>query len=136
MKHLEYVYFNIYSYYQQRSRDLTNFSARLQTMYIVSFSIGGWILFMQAAFLRLVRGSWFSSQSASMSFAVAVYLSTAAILYRVFIINNYDEKIYNKYERSGSSSPQKSNSLFLSVLVAAIPYLLLVSLKLFFPRQH
>ena len=136
MKHLEFVYFNIYAYYQQRSRDLTNFSARLQTMYIVSFSIGGWVLCMQAAFLRLVRGSWFSSQSASMSFAVAVYLTTAAILYRIFIINNYDEKIYNKYERSANSTPKNRNSLLLSVVVAVIPYLLLLSLKLFFPRQH
>lgn len=136
MKHLEFVYFNIYNYYQQRNRDLTNFAARLQTMYIVSFSIGGWVLFMQAAFLRMVRGSWFSSPGTSMSFAVMVYLATALIFYRIFIINNYDEKIYNKYEQSGSSNPNKRSSLLLAVLVAVIPYILLLSLKLFFPRQH
>jgi hypothetical protein len=136
VKHLEYVYFNIYHYYQQRNQDLTNFAARLQTMYIVSFSIGGWILFMQAAFLRLVRGAWFSSPSTSMLFAVTVYLCTAILLYRIFIINNYDEKIYNKYEKSANNNPNQQRSLLLSVLVAIVPYLLLLSLKLFFPNQH
>jgi hypothetical protein len=136
VKHLEYVYFNIYHYYQQRSQDLTNFSARLQTLYIVSLSAGGWVLLLQAAFLRLVRGSWFSSSFSAMSFAVTVYLCTALIFYRIFIINNYDEKIYHKYEKSGNSDPNKRSGLLLSVIVAIVPYLLLLSLKLLLPRAH
>ena len=136
MKHLEYVYFNIFDYCQQRSNDLTNLSARLQAMCIVSFSTGGWVLFMQAAFLRLVRGAWFSSPSMAMSFAVTVYLATALIFYRIFIINNYDEKIYNKYEQSGNNNPNKRSALIFSFIVAIFPYVLLLSLKLLVPADH
>jgi hypothetical protein len=135
VKHLEYAYFNIYTYYQQRNQDLTNVSARLQTMYIVSLSAGGWILFMQAAFLRLVRHAWFSSPVISMTFALLVYMCAVLICYRIFIINNYDEKIYDKYEKSGNSSPNKQRNLLLSFIVAIFPYLLLLSLRLF-PAGH
>jgi hypothetical protein len=136
VKHFEYVYFNIYANYQQRSQDLTTQPARLWTMYIISLSIGGWVLFLQAAFLRLVRQAWFSTQSLGMSFAIFVYASTALILYRILIINNYDEKIYNKYEPSWTNNPNKLNGLLLSVLMVIAPYLLLLSLKIFFPGNH
>lgn len=136
MKHLELVYFNIYNYYYQRNQDLTTLSARLQTMYIVSFSAGGWVLFTQALFLRLVRHAWFSSQSMAMSFALFVYLCTALVFYRIFIINNYDEKIYNKYEASWTNNPNKLRGLLCSVFVAIAPYILILSLKFLFPVRH
>ena len=136
MKQLEYVYFNIYNYCQQRSYTLVNLSARLQAMYIVSLSAGGWILLMQAVFLRLVRRAWFSSPSLAMSFAMLVYTGIGLLFYHIFITNSYDEKIFNKYEKSWNSDPNKRNGLLLSVFVTIIPYVLLVFLKLFFPRQH
>jgi hypothetical protein len=136
VKHFEYVYFNIYAHYQQRNQDLTTFPARLWTMYIISMSIGGWVLFFQAAFLRLVRHAWFSTQSLGMSFAIFVYMSTALIFYRIFILNNYDEKIYNKYEPRWTNNPNKLNGLLVSILMVVAPYLLLLSLKIFFPGNH
>lgn len=136
MKHFEYVYFNIYAYYQQRNQDLTTQPARLWTMYVIALSIGGWILFLQAAFLRLVRHAWFTSQSLAMSFAIFVYVSTALVLYRIFILNNYDEKIYNKYEPSWINKPNKLRGLLYSILLVVAPYLLLLTLKLLFPVSH
>lgn len=136
MKHFEYVYFNIYAYYQQRNQDLTSQPARLWTMYVIALSIGGWVLLLQAAFLRLIRHAWFTSQSLAMSFAIFVYVSTAMILYRIFIINNYDEKIYNKYESSWISNPNKAKGLLFSVLLVIAPYILLLTLKLLFPTRH
>ena len=136
MKHFEYVYFNIYNYYYQRNQDLTTLPARLWTMYIVSLSTGGWVLFLQAAFLRLVRHAWFSSQSLGISFAVFVYVSTALIFYNIIIVNNYDEKIYNKYEPSWTNNPNKRSGLLFAIFVAIAPYILLLSLKLFFPGHH
>jgi hypothetical protein len=136
VKHLEFVYFNIYAICQRRNQHLTSLPARLQTMYIISLSAGGWVLLLQAIFLRLVRRAWFSSPSFAMSFAMLVYFSTALLFYRIFIVNNYDEKIYNKYEQLQASNSNKQRALFLSVFVAIVPYLLLLLLKIFFPTQH
>lgn len=136
MKRLEFVYFNIYNYYYQRNQDLTSLPARLKAMYIVSLSAGGWVLFVQAIFLRWIRHAWFASQSLALAFALFVYLSTALIFYRVFIINNYDEKIYTKYEPSWTSNPNKLSGLLCAVFVAITPYILLLSLRLFFSGHH
>lgn len=136
MKHFEYLYFNLYNYYYQRNQDLTTLSARLLTMYTVALSTGGWILLAQAIFLRLVRHSWFASQSMAMSFAILVYVCMALVFYRIFIVNNYDEKIYNKYEASWTNNPNKDRELLFSVFVAIAPYLLLLSLKIFVPASH
>ncbi|AXY75346.1 hypothetical protein D3H65_15740 [Paraflavitalea soli] len=115
---------------------MTSLSARLQAMYIVSFSAGGWILLIQAVFLRLVRRAWFSTPSLAMSFAVSVYVITAMLFYYIFIINSYDEKICNQYEKSGNNDPNKRNGQFVSFFVAMVPYVLLLSLRVFFPRNH
>ncbi len=115
---------------------MSGLPARLQAMYIVSFSAGGWILLMQAVFLRLVRRAWFSSPSLAMSFAVSVYVITALLFYYIFIINSYDEKIQQKYEKSWNEDPNKRNNLLFSFFVAVGPYILLLSLRLFFPRNH
>jgi hypothetical protein len=135
VKHLEYVYFNIYNYYQQRSISLTGYAARLQTIFIASLSIGGWVLLFQTVFLRIFRHAWFTSQSLAMTFALSVYLITALLFYQIFIVNNYDEKIVNKYETSWANNPNKQRSFLICALVAAAPYLLLLIVKLLFPRS-
>lgn len=136
MKHLAYVYCNIYNYCQQRNNSLSSLPARIQAMYIVSLSAGGWVLFMQALFLRLVRRAWFSSHAVAMSSAILIYLCTALLFYRLLIINNYDEKMYNKYESSGISDLDKQRGPFLAAFITVSPYLLLIALKLLFQRQH
>lgn len=136
VKHLEYVYFNVYNYCHQRNQHLTTIPARLQTMYIISMSAGGWVLFAQAIFLRLVRQAWFSSQALAMSFAMLSYLCITFLFYHIFIVNSYDEKIINKYESATTNGTNNRTGLIWSFLAAAAPYLLMVSLKLFFPRQQ
>lgn len=71
-----------------------------------------------------------------MSFALFVYLGSAMILHRIFIVNNYDEKIYNKYQSAWDQNPNKRRSWLLSFLVAAAPYFLLLLLKKLFPGGH
>ena len=94
------------------------------------------MLFVQALFLRLVRRAWFSSQASAMSFAVLVYLAAALFFYRLLIVNNYDEKMYDKYNPSGTDDPTKQKGLLLAVFLTAVPYLLLAALKLLFPKDH
>ena len=57
MKPIDYLYFNIYNHFYQRSFSTRNFVVRIQAMYLFSLSAGGWILFLEAAYLRTVRHS-------------------------------------------------------------------------------
>ena len=136
MKHLEYVYFNIYNYYYQRSISLSGYAARLQTIFIASLSAGGWVLLVQTVLLRVMRHAWFSSQSLAMGFALSVYLTTALLFYHIFIVKNYDEKIFNKYESAWTNNPNKQRSFLICALVTAAPYLLLLIVKILFPRGN
>ena len=136
MKQLEYLYFNIYNYYYRRSDFSSALFFRLQAMYMLSLSAGGWALLLQAAFLRLIKRAWFSSPAVAMSFALSVYLVIGLVFYRIFIIDNHDEKIFHKYEQSWNSNPNKKGVLLLCIFVAIVPYVLLLALSLLFPRQH
>lgn len=133
MKQLEYAYFHIYHFYYQRNQGLTSLPARMQTMYTVSISAGGWVLLLQTIFLRLVRHAWFTSQDAAMIFAIAVYLGAALLCYRIFITRSYDEKIYQKYETDRANKP---GGLLFAFMMVTAPYILLALFKQFFPAQH
>lgn len=136
MKQFEYAYFQIYNYYHQRNQALTTLAPRMQTMYVASLSMGGWVLLIQAMLLRFVRNAWFSSQDVAMSFAVCVFLGMAFLFHRIFIVNSYDEKIYNKYEARWNNHPNKQRAFAGAILVIAAPYLLMFFLRTFFPVQH
>lgn len=135
LKPIEYLYFNIYNHCYQRSAHSGEFLARFQAMYLFSLSVGGWILLMQTVYLRMIDHSWFSSRSGAMMFAITIYLLTAMISHRVFIINERDQKIFGKYEESWNSNPNKKRDLMISLFIMVVPYILLVSLATFFPRE-
>jgi hypothetical protein len=135
MKSLEYLYFNIYNHFYQRTYQTREFSARIQAMYLFSLFTGGWILFLEAVYLRTVRHSWFSSKPGATLFAAAVYLLTALILHHIFIVNEHDRKIYGKYEEKWDRNPSKKRDLMITVLAMLTPYLFLISLAKVFPRH-
>lgn len=134
MKPIDYLYFNIYNHFYQRSYT-REFYARIQAMYLFSFSIGGWILFFEATYLRTIRHSWFSSKPGATIFAATVYLLSAIILNHIFIVNERDRLIFGKYEEKWDRNPKKKRDLMISVFVLIVPYLFLVSLAKFFPRH-
>lgn len=136
MKPIEYLYFNIYNHFYQRSYHAQDFYARIQAMYLFSFSIGGWILLFEAAYLRVVRHSWFSSKAGSTVFAASVYLMTALLINYIFIVNEHDRKIFGKYEEKWDRNPRKKRDLLISVFVIIVPYLLFICLSIFFPRHR
>jgi hypothetical protein len=135
MKPVDYLYFNIYNHFYQRSISAQDYSARIQAMYLFSFSAGGWVLFLEAVYLRIIRHSWFTSKPGASLFAAAVYLLTALVLYQIFIVNERDRMIYGKYEEKWDRNPSKKRDLLISVFVIIAPYLFLVSLAKFFPRH-
>jgi hypothetical protein len=136
MKPIEYLYFNIYNHFYRRSLSAQDFSARIQAMYLFSLSVGGWILFLEAIYLRLIRHSWFTSKIGSLVFAGSVYLFTAMIFGYIFIVNESDRKIFGKYEEGWDKNPNKQRDLVISVFIIVVPYLMLGSLAHFFPRHR
>jgi hypothetical protein len=135
MKPIEYLYFNIYNHFYQRSYHSRDFLARIQALYLFSLSVGGWILLMETVYLRMIRHSWFSSKPGATLFAGVVYLLTALIFNHIFIVNERDRKIFGKYEEEWGRNPKKKRDLLISVFVIMAPYALLVSLAIFFPRH-
>jgi hypothetical protein len=135
MKPIDYLYFNIYNHFYQRSYSSRDFYARIQAMYLFSLSVGGWLLFLEAAYLRTIRHSWFSSKPGATFFAATVYLFTVLIFNHIFIVNERDRKIFGKYEEGWSRNPKKRRDLLISVFVIVAPYVLLASLAKFFPRH-
>jgi hypothetical protein len=135
MKPIDYLYFNIYNHFYQRTCSTREFYARIQAMYLFSFSAGGWVLFLQAAYLRMIRHSWFTSKPGATMFAATVYILTALVLNHIFIVHERDRKIYGKYEEGWDRNPYKKRDLLISVFVIVAPYLFLVSLAKFFPRH-
>lgn len=132
----EYVYFTLYNHYNQRSYFPDALFTRLQTMYMVSVSAGGWILLLQAAYLRIFKQSWFSNQSGAMFFAMSVYALMALVLHRVFITNNRDQKIQSRYADKWEANPNKKRDLVLSFIALSMPYILLLVLKIAIPRTN
>jgi len=135
MKPIDYLYFNIYNHFYQRYYHSREFYARIQAMYLFSLFTGGWVLFLETAYLRVIRHSWFSSKPGASIFAAAVYLLTALILNQIFIVNERDRKIFGKYEEKWDRNPNKKRDLLISVFVIVTPYVFLVSLSIFFPRH-
>jgi hypothetical protein len=50
MKHVDYLYFNIYNYFYRTSQYRQNFNPRTQAMYLFALGSGGWMLLMEALF--------------------------------------------------------------------------------------
>src|SRR5450755_1135081 len=129
MKPIEYLYFNIYNHFYRRSLSAQDFYARIQAMYLFSLSVGGWILFLEAVYLRLIRHSWFSSKPGASLFAAAVYLLTALVLHHIFIVNERDRKIFEKYGEKWDRNQKKKRDLLISVFVIVAPYVFLVTIS-------
>jgi hypothetical protein len=135
MKPIDYFYFNIYNHFYRRSHQLQDFSARIQAMYLFSLCAGGWLLFLEAVYLRVYRHSWFSSRPISTLFAGAVYLLTASVFHHIFIVKERDRAILGKYEEAWERNANKKRDLLISAFLIVVPYVLLISLTKFFPRH-
>lgn len=134
VKKFDYVYFAIYHYNSRQSYFHDSLSVRLKSMYLLSFSVGGWILCLQTLFLRLVKNAWFTSQQGAMIFSLSMYTCVTAFFYWLLIMQGVDQKIFNKYESKWNNNTNQKRDLAIAFSIAAIPYLILVLIKVFFPR--
>jgi len=103
-------------------------------MYLLALSVGGWILFLQMLVLRFLRNAWFSSHGGAMLFALTVYSVIGLAFYRIFIVEELDQKIVDKYTRTWHENPNKRRDLLLAIFVAAVPYISMLGIKIWLPR--
>lgn len=136
VKQFAYLYYNIYQRCARRSNIPDDGFVRIQAMYLFSLSAGGWVLLLQALYLRFVKLSWFSSPPHATGFAIAVYLLTAMLLHRIFITNEVDQKILHRFGHNWYEKSQKKRQVITAAALYMAPYLLLILMAVFFPRQH
>ena len=134
MKHIDYLYFNIYNYFYRSNRQSLNF--RTQAMYLFSLGSGGWLLLFESIYLHFIKHTRFTSPMQSMMFAGSIYILTAALFNYIFIVKDRDQKIFGKYEDLAEKNPRQKRHFILSLFVMALPYLVLVAFAIMFPRPH
>jgi len=136
LKHIDYLYFNIYSYFYRlsHSRPILNF--RTQAMFLFSLGSGGWLLLMESVYLKFIKHTRFASPMQSMVFASSIYFLTAAFFHYIFIVKDRDQKIFSKYESIADQNPKQKRHLWISFFILALPYLVLASFAIIFPRPH
>jgi len=135
MKHVDYLYFNIYYYFYRISQERPTANPRLQAMYLFSIGSGGWLLLMESIYLHFIKHSRFVSPAQSTVFAASIYLLTAFFFHYIFIVRDRDLRIYGRYEEVFLQNPKKKQHLFFSLGVLVMPYLVLCSFAIIFPRH-
>ena len=136
IKHVDYIYFNIYNYFYKVSQDGRTFNPRLQTMYLFSLGSGGWLLLLEAFYLQFVKHSRFVSKGQSTLFAASLYLLTALLSHYIFIVKDRDLKIFGKYEDLSNENPKGRLHFLVSVGILFLPYLGLLSFAIHRAMSH
>ena len=135
MKHIDYLYFNIYSYCYRLSQYRQSFNTRIQAMYLFSLGSGGWLLLLESLYLHFVKHNRFESRMESILFALAIYGLTAMLFHYIFIVKDRDQKIVDKFEQKTEENPRRNLHLTLSLSILLLPYLVMMGLALFLPRH-
>src|ERR1700683_23434 len=135
MKHIDYLYFNIYSYCYRLSQYRQSFNTRIQAMYLFSMGSGGWLLLLESFYLHFVKHKRFNSRPQSVLFALTIYGLTAMLFHYIFIVKDRDQKIVDKFEQRFSENPPRSWHLIASIGVLVLPYLVMMGCGLFLPRH-
>ncbi len=135
MKHIDYLYFNIYSYFYRTGLFSQSLNARTQAMYLFSLGTGGWLLLLQALYLHVIKHSRFSSKGESTFFAASIYMLTTVLFNYIFIIRHRDLKIFGKYEELSNQNPKRKIHFIISISILLLPYLALLSFAVLFPRH-
>ena len=134
MKHIDYLYFNIYSYFYRISQYRQSFNPRMQAVYLFSLGSGGWLLLLESFYLHFIRQARFTSRGESTIFAASIFTLTTLLFNYIFIIKDRDLKIFGKYEEV-SDHPKRKWHFILSLSVLVMPYIILVYFAVFFPRH-
>lgn len=133
MKHIDYLYFNIYNYFNHAGVCRQSPNARFQAMYLFALGTGGWLLFLQATYLH-INHSRFSSRGESSIFAGAVLMLAGILTNYIFIVRQRDLEILEKYESLSDKNPGLKKDFIISLCILLLPYIALLSFAIFSPR--
>ena len=135
MKHVDYLYFNIYNYFYRLSMDRSNINPRMQAMYLFSLGSGGWLLLLESLYLHLLKHSRFVSPAQSTVFAGSIYMLSAFFFYYIFIVRDRDIQIFGRYEQLFNKNPRRKLHFALSLGTLLLPYVALAVFAICFPRH-
>jgi len=135
MKHVDYLYFNIYNYFYRLSMDRSSINPRMQAMYLFSLGSGGWLLLLESLYLHLLKHSRFVSPAQSTVFAGSIYMLSAFFFYYIFIVRDRDIQIFGRYEQLFNKNPRRKLHFALSLGILLLPYAALAIFALCFPRH-
>jgi hypothetical protein len=135
MKHVDYLYFNIYNYFYRLSLNRSTINPRMQAMYLFSLGSGGWLLLLESLYLHLVKHSRFVSPAQSTVFAGSIYMLTAFFFHYIFIVRDRDIRIFGRYEEVFEQNPRRKLHFVLSIGTLMLPYMVLAALAIVFPRH-
>ncbi|HMH22001.1 MAG TPA: hypothetical protein VK563_09500 [Puia sp.] len=135
MKHIDYLYFNVYNFFYSKSQHRQSFNPRIQAMYLVAFGTGGWLLLLESLYLHAIKHTRFASRGESTIFAASIYMLTTLLFNYIFITRDRDQKILGKYEKLTGQNPKKKLHLIVSVSILFLPYAALLFFAVFFPRH-
>jgi hypothetical protein len=135
MKHVDYLYFNIYNYFYRLSLNRSSINPRMQAMYLFSLGSGGWLLLLESLYLHLVKHSRFVSPAQSTVFAGSIYMLTTFFFHCIFIMRDRDIRIYGRYEELFLQNPRRKLHFILSISVLLLPYALLAGFAITHPRH-
>jgi hypothetical protein len=133
MKQVDYLYFNIYRYFYKVSQVRQTFNPRIQALYLFTLGSGGWLLLLEAIYVRLIRGTRFASHGESFVFSLTVYLVSLALANYIFISKERDLKIFEAF--GASDAPVRKKHQLFSFTVLLAPYLLIVVFGMVFSRH-
>lgn len=136
IKHIDYLYFNIYNYFHRSSQYRQILNPRIQALYIFSLGSGGWLLLVESLYLHLFKHHRFASRMESTIFAGTIYMLTAAFFHYIFIIKDRDLEIVDKYQALTGGHPKRKWHLILSLSILLLPYVLMICSAIVFPRKN
>jgi len=68
---------------------------------------------------------------AAMLNALTIYAAITLLFHRIYIIEERDQKIFDKYINKWENNPHKKRDLFITSFAAAVPYLSMLCIKLY-----
>jgi len=90
---------------------------------------------LESLYLHFVKHARFSSRGESAIFAGTIYMLSYILFNYIFIVKDRDLKIFGKYEEISNRDPKRNWHLILSLSVLMLPYVVLLSFAVFFPRH-
>lgn len=124
MKYIDYIYFNIYSWYNDMKKAGRKVNPQSLTSMAFGICIGGWFILITVFYLQYNNHKVFISDFKKYIF-IFVTLISAGLINEFYSSNNRFQKVYNKYINTVKPQNRKKTFLF-SLLIIFLPYIILV----------